>query len=114
MRSLLLASILLLGVALTSVAQNRPYAHTWPSTPVTLSKVLARGVVSPNGLPSVAWFEWGEGATYTNRTPIQSLSKTAGIEHVSAEIENLSVQRLYLARLVVSNEFGPSGVWDSS
>lgn len=72
------------------------------------------GMASPNGLDSVAWFEWSTNTSarstttipYSHSTPAQSVGNGVGVVRVSATLTNLHAGFAHRFRLVVSNSSG--------
>jgi hypothetical protein len=64
------------------------------------------GMVTPNGAPTSAWFEWGSNSIYGQRTVVTNLGGTSQVLLVSAPISNLTSSALYHYRVVASNALG--------
>src|SRR5262249_19327169 len=80
-----------------------PYAFTQPAWAVTST---LNGMAGPNGLPSTAWFEWGETTAYGQTTAPINAGESTGVVRVSTVLSNLVNGPIYHARLVVSNAVG--------
>jgi alpha-tubulin suppressor-like RCC1 family protein len=79
---------------------------TQSPTNVTSSEATLLGVMTANGFPSVAYFEWGTGTNNDNRTPFQYMSAGATNAMVSASVAGLLPGTSYSCRLVVTNQTG--------
>jgi hypothetical protein len=75
------------------------YAFTQPDWAVTST---LNGMAGPNGLPSTAWFEWGETTAYGQTTAAVEVGASTGVVRVSAVLSNLIQGKVHHARLVVS------------
>lgn len=87
-----------------------PLATTNAATAVTTSSATLNGSVSPNGLASTAWFEWGTTTAYGAQTTATDIgSGTDGIP-ILASIGPLAPNSTYHFRVAGSNakatEFG--------
>ena len=69
-------------------------------------------MATPNGLPSVAWFEWGTNTSYGNQTPPVAVGNSFNVAYTSSQITNLLPRVPYHYRLVVSNIFAVSVGFD--
>jgi hypothetical protein len=83
-----------------------PYAFTQPATSVTGTSAQLNGMATPNGPPSVAWFEWGTSTGYGNQTPPVSVGGGFNVVYVTNQISGLLMHQPYHFRLVVSNLLG--------
>ncbi len=68
--------------------------------------VTLQGMVSPGGLPTTAWFEWGATTSYGNITPPISLDATNIALPVSHWLCSLAAGTNYHVRLVATNTAG--------
>ena len=96
-----------LGLSLTAPPSTT--ANTLPAVTVpSIGEIdfTLRGLANPNGLGSVAWFEWGTDPTYGNTTPSQSIGAGGQVVFVSSGITNLVATLSYHCHLVVSNRAG--------
>ena len=90
----------------TSLIAAAPYAHTQPATLITSASATLNGTAVPNGLPSLAWFEWGDRGSYGQTTSPVNVGSGPTIVQVSAAIVGLTNRAQYQCRLVVSNSSG--------
>ena len=83
-----------------------PYAFTRPAIKIHPTDTCLDGAVTPNGLASSAWWDWGLTSNYGQSTdPINAGSATT-VSLVRAGISNLTAGAIYHCRLVVSNAAG--------
>ena len=80
-----------------------PFAFTLGPTEVRPGGATLNGLAVPNGLPTMAWFEWGTNNSYGNLTPITNVGSGDGVVWISAQISGLGVEVAYYGRLVASN-----------
>jgi alpha-tubulin suppressor-like RCC1 family protein len=80
-----------------------PQACTQPVAPVAATNGTLNGMVVPNGLASVAWFEWGARGSYSQTTSPVDVGAGAAVVRLTTEISGLICGRSYQCRLVVSN-----------
>src|ERR1051325_11708996 len=80
-----------------------PSAGTQAATRITSTNAQFNGMALPNGLPSVAWFEWGTDRTYGQLTSATDIGAGSRIAFVSTPISNLTKGVVYHYRLVASN-----------
>ncbi|HWQ92494.1 MAG TPA: hypothetical protein VN673_12550 [Clostridia bacterium] len=81
----------------------------WPPAADLIRSTSARlgGFLSPNGLASVAWFDWGQlGQGYSQSTAPVKVASQARVFHHRATLSNLAPGAFYQCRLAVSNELG--------
>jgi alpha-tubulin suppressor-like RCC1 family protein len=93
-------------VALSSQAQSPPFAFTQAAGPVASDAATLTGMVVPNGLPTVVWFEWGTNADLDHLTPGQDVGAATRVVTVRAQIALPGSAVAVRFRLVASNEFG--------
>src|SRR2546429_3826159 len=80
-----------------------PFAQTQTAGPVADTNATLNGMVTPNGLPTMAWFEWGTNGSYGLTTsPVNAGNGFAGAR-ISGGISNLPPQSIVRCRLVASN-----------
>src|SRR5689334_13853206 len=104
-----LAHVLGLSLLFTpgsAFSQTAPFANAWPAGPVTTTNALLNGFASPNGLPGVAWFEWGAAGNLGQRSPITDVGSGTAVVRVQAFASGLAGGRSYEFRLAVSNSAG--------
>jgi subtilisin-like proprotein convertase family protein len=82
-----------------------PFAFTQPAQAVTGSSAQLNGMATPNGLVSVAWFEWGTNTLYGNQTTPVNVGNTFNVAYTKSVITGLVTNVPYHFRLVVSNAF---------
>lgn len=82
---------------------GRPYAVTQPATWGGMSNVVLNGMGVPNGLPAIAWFEWGPRGSFDHVSPPQSVGSGSSVLHLSVPIGTVASGIVYQSRLVVSN-----------
>lgn len=80
-----------------------PFAFTQPAQAVTGASAQLNGMATPNGLASMAWFEWGTNTSYGNQTPPVSVGSGFSVVYTSNQIGALTINVPYHYRLVVSN-----------
>jgi subtilisin-like proprotein convertase family protein len=90
----------------TVTAPIAPFAFTQPAQAVTGASAKLNGMATPNGLPTVAWFEWGTNTLYGNQTPAVSVGNSLNVIYTASTISGLTANVPYHFRLVVSNAFG--------
>jgi alpha-tubulin suppressor-like RCC1 family protein len=83
-----------------------PFSATQAPTGIRATSAVLNGMATPNGLPSLAWFEWGTNSTHNLVTPAVDVGAGWGVVRVSAGLSNLVAGQIYHSRLVVSNEAG--------
>lgn len=77
-----------------------------PATQITSTKAVLGGFACPNGIDSVAWFEWGISTNLGNRTPIQGGLTSSVPRWISSQIQGLDTSSIHFFRLAVSNATG--------
>jgi uncharacterized protein YkwD len=72
---------------------------------VAATSAALNGNVSPNGLPTTAWFEWGTNPNFASyaSTPVQSLGSGTTGQLVSAALSGLSTGTTYYYRVAANN-----------
>jgi len=83
-----------------------PFAFTQPAQAVTGTSAKLNGMATPNGLPAVAWYEWGTNTLYGNQTPPVNVGNSFNVVYTPAAITGLITNVPYHFRLVVSNLLG--------
>jgi alpha-tubulin suppressor-like RCC1 family protein len=83
-----------------------PAVTTGTATNVTSGTARLNGAVQSNGQTTTAYFEWGTGAGYGNRTSEQSISGGIGSSGISASLIGLSPNTAYHFRLAAGNNVG--------
>lgn len=82
-----------------------PFAFTQPAQGVTTTTAQLNGMATPNGLPSVVWFEWGTNTSYGNQTVPIGVGSAYNVAYTTSTIGGLTPNVPYHFRLVVSNAF---------
>ncbi|MBI5384137.1 MAG: hypothetical protein HZA90_05565 [Verrucomicrobia bacterium] len=102
------ASLLSLLALIPTLAQGAvpPWAFTQPPTEIHPTSAKLNGMATPNGLPSWAWFQWGERGGYDHTTLPVFVGDGTVVRYLNAVITNLAVRGSYQCRLVVSNASG--------
>jgi alpha-tubulin suppressor-like RCC1 family protein len=75
-------------------------------TDIRPDRATLNGMAVPNGLASIAWFEWGLRGSYAQSNGPVSIGAGNAVTRISAAISNLTAQTTYQCRLVVSNVTG--------
>jgi hypothetical protein len=83
-----------------------PGAVTADATGVGQTDATPRGIVTPNGAATVAYFEWGTTDGYGNSTPSQALSPSNSPMIVSAQLSGLTPSTTYHFRVVATHHGG--------
>jgi hypothetical protein len=96
----------LVVIVKSASAVNAPYAFTAPAWMVTGTNAVLNGMATPNGLPTVAWFEWGTNANYGNQTPVIAAGDGGSVVWVTNQIAELLPRLIYHFRIVASNSLG--------
>jgi hypothetical protein len=82
------------------------FAFTEPAQLITGTNAQLNGMATPNGYPSIAWFQWGTNTLYGSNTPPVSVSNSFNVVYVTNQISGLVTNVAYHFRLVVSNAVG--------
>jgi len=93
------------GLVTVEIVGNA-YVSTSPATKMRTDSAQLNGFVTPNGLPTDYWFEWGTNLAYGQVTAPVSAGNGYSVAHVNAWLTNLVAQRIYYCRLVASNAAG--------
>jgi len=89
-----------------AVTLSTPTAVSTAASDLTHTTVTLNGTINPNGLSSVAWFEWGTGVSYGNASPAQSVGAGMTDASVSQSISGLQSGIEYHYRIVGQNSDG--------
>ena len=100
------AALVLIFSSLSLVDAATPYAATHPATRVSPTAAYLSGMATPNGLPSVAWFECGASGIFSSNTPPNSIGSGASVVWVTSWLSGLNTKTDWCYRLVVSNANG--------
>ena len=87
---------------------SAPAAATWPADEVSSTRATLHGYVSPHGLPTTYWFEYGTTTAYGASVPLPEGFVGAGGEAVAGTIGELQGEAVYHYRLVATNADGTS------
>jgi len=101
-----LAVALWIGAPVGMQVLAQPYAATQAAGPITETAATLNGMATPNGVPTVAWFEWGTGTSYGHATDPVDVGDGFGVVRVSASIAGLEPGAIYHCRLVSRNTAG--------
>jgi hypothetical protein len=80
-----------------------PFSATLPATAVTGTNAQLNGFATPEGSPSVAWFEWGASRYHGSETAPLNVGAGNGVVYVTNSISGLIAGQSYHYCLVVSN-----------
>jgi hypothetical protein len=80
-----------------------PIAVTLPASSITSTSAALNAMIDPNGLASVAWFEWGTTTSYGLTTAPINLPVTTDALWLAAGISGLQRGQTYHFRVVASN-----------
>jgi phosphodiesterase/alkaline phosphatase D-like protein len=84
---------------------------TGPAEAVTTSEATVTGALTPNGIETHYYFQWGKTSAYGNSTPPGTAS--AGKEAVKSRLSGLTPNTTYHYRLVGENELGTTSGEDT-
>ena len=96
------------GSIASFIAGTAPSITTQSATSVLDNSATVNGAVSPNGLTTTAWFEYGTNPSLTPRdnTAPQSLPSITGNFSVNAPLTGLTPSGTYYFRVVAQNSVG--------
>jgi hypothetical protein len=94
------------GSDATFTTSSAPVAVTADATPVAVTTATLRGQVTPNGLSTTWWFEYGTSVSYGLKTASHSAGSGTTARAVSSAISKLAAGRSYHFRLVAQNSSG--------
>lgn len=97
---------LLVDGSVEVVIATPPTVQTLPASSITSIAATLNGVANPNGLDSVAWFEWGTNGNYANASPPRAVGSGVAETNVSEMITGLTGGVGYFFRAVASNSMG--------
>jgi hypothetical protein len=97
---------MLLWGASAAFGQTAPHVHTSPAHVVQSTNAVLRGFVTPNGLPTRAWFEWGTDPDPGLITETRDTGSGTSVVHVQFPISPIIPEIGYHFRLVASNALG--------
>lgn len=85
---------------------GQPYVATQSAGPVSRTNATVNGMVTPRGIGTTCWFEWGTNSSYGQFTAPTSVGSGSNVVRVSAALDNLLTNSVYRFRLVASNSAG--------
>lgn len=97
-----------LGKDATFTTSSAPAVATVDATSVTPTSATLRGTVTPNGLSTTWWFEYGTSTSYGSKTSAKSAGSGSSATSVSATVSSLKIATTYHFRLVAQNASGKS------
>ena len=83
-----------------------PTVVTGDVSSVTPTSATLRGTVTPNGLSTTRWFEYGTSTNYGSKTSSSSAGSGSSATAVSAGVKSLRAGTIYHYRLVAQNSSG--------
>ena len=87
---------------------SAPTVVTSDASSVTPTSARLRGTVTPNGLSTKRWFEYGTTTSYGTKTSSAGVGSGTRATSVSATVKKLKAARTYHFRLVARNSSGTS------
>ncbi len=97
---------LAIGGDVTFVTPGAPLAVTGPATFITGTNAWINGRVTPNSLPTSAWFEWGTNVSYGSTVQLGDVGNVGSALSVSNFLDGLEAAVTYHFRLAASNSLG--------
>ena len=94
------------GSDATFTTSSAPVAVTADATPVSVTSATLRGQVTPNGLATTWWFEYGASVSYGQKTASHSAGSGTTARAVSDGVTKLTAGKSYHFRLVAQNSSG--------
>jgi hypothetical protein len=94
------------GTDAVFTTNSAPLPSTGGATSITPTSATLTGAVTPNGLATTWWFEYGTSTGYGSRTSSQNAGSGTTARAVSAAIRSLKVSTTYHYRLVGQNSKG--------
>jgi hypothetical protein len=94
------------GSDATFTTSSAPVAVTADASAVAVTTATLRGQVTPNGLSTTWWFEYGTSTAYGSKTASQSAGSGTTARSVSSGITRLTAGKSYHFRLVAQNSSG--------
>ena len=89
-----------------------PIVATGIAILITSNSATLTGTVNPNGLTTLAQFEWGTDTNYDSTTPLQSAGAGANGVRIATRLTGLSPNTTYHFRLVAGNNAGTTNGMD--
>jgi hypothetical protein len=90
----------------TFTTSSAPVAVTADATAIAVTTATLRGQVTPNGLATTWWFEYGTSTAYGSKTASRSAGSGTSARAVTDGITRLTAGRSYHFRLVAQNSSG--------
>ena len=94
------------GSDATFTTSSAPFAVTADPSAVAVTTATLRGTVTPNGLSTTWWFEYGTSLSYGLKTASQSVGSGTTARAVSDGVTKLTAGKSYHFRLVAQNSSG--------
>jgi len=94
------------GADATFKTSSAPTVVTADATPIAATTATLRGQVTPNGLATTWWFEYGTSIAYGVKTASHSAGSGTSVQSASAGITKLKAGTTYHFRLVAQNTSG--------
>jgi hypothetical protein len=94
------------GADATFTTSSAPVAVTADATAVAVTTATLRGQVTPDGLSTTWWFEYGPSTSYGLKTASHSAGSGTAAKAVSDGITKLTAGKAYHFRLVAQNASG--------
>ena len=100
------------GADATFTTSGAPSVSTGAATSIAPTTAKLNGTVTPNGLSTNWYFEYGTSTSYGTRTATKSAGSGGSAQSESASLTNLKVATVYHYRLVASNSAGTTNGTD--
>lgn len=84
-------------------SSSLPLVAALPATGVTFTNATLNGNVNPNGLPTVAWFQWGTNTSYGNLTAATDMGSGTNALPLSVPLAGLVPGTIYYFRVAATN-----------
>ncbi|MGN6798287.1 MAG: hypothetical protein ACTHKS_09065 [Gaiellaceae bacterium] len=94
------------GADATFTTSSAPVAVTADATAIAVTSATLRGQVTPNGLSTTWWFEYGTSTAYGLKTASHSAGSGTTAKSVSDGVTRLTAGKSYHFRLVAQNSSG--------
>jgi hypothetical protein len=94
------------GADASFVTSSAPSVTTGAASSVSLTSAQLNGAVTPNGLATNWWFEYGTSTGYGSKTAVKSAGSGTSAQNESAPVSGLKRSTTYHFRLVASNSGG--------
>lgn len=90
------------------ITLGAPIVVTNSSSSTSISTALLNGQVTPRGMPTTYWFEYGETSSLGSKTTVQEIGSGLYAIPSPAYVTNLRTNTTYYFRLSAANNFGTS------